>query len=63
MQYSFKCPSPCNHEITVESKDDEEAMRKIMAAGRVHAAKAHPDMPPMTEQQMKDVLKAGMKNG
>ncbi len=63
MQYCFKCPSPRNHEIKVEAKDDEKGMRKIMAAGRVHAAQVHHGMPPMTEQQMRDMLKAGMKKG
>lgn len=61
MEYSFTCPAPCNYEIKVDAQNDGEAINKIMAAGKVHAKKAHPDMPPMSEQQMKDMLKAGMK--
>jgi uncharacterized short protein YbdD (DUF466 family) len=34
-----------------------------MAAGKVHAKEKHPNMPPMSEQQMKDMFKAGMKKG
>jgi predicted small metal-binding protein len=63
MKYSFKCPAPCNHEIKVDAPNDDEAMNKIMAAGKVHAKEAHPDMSPMSEQEMKDMLKAGMKKG
>jgi predicted small metal-binding protein len=63
MKYSFKCPAPCNYEITVDAQTDDEAMNKIMAAGQVHARESHPDMPSMSEQQMKDMLKAGTKKG
>jgi predicted small metal-binding protein len=63
MKYAFKCPSPCNHEIKVDAQNDAEAMNKLMAAGKVHAKGAHPNMPPMSEQQIKDMLKAGMKKG
>jgi uncharacterized short protein YbdD (DUF466 family) len=34
-----------------------------VAVGKVHAKEKHPDMPPMSEQQMKDIFKAGMKKG
>ena len=63
MKYSFKCPAPCNYEIKVDATNDNDAMNKIMTAGKEHAKKAHPDMSPMSEQQMKDMLKAGMKKG
>ncbi len=63
MKYSFKCPAPCNYEIKVDAQNDNEAVDKIMAAGKVHAKSAHPDMPPMSEQKMKDMFKAGMKKG
>jgi predicted small metal-binding protein len=63
MKYSFKCPAPCNYEIKVDAQNDDEAMNKLMAAGKVHAKEKHPDMPPMSEQQRKDMFKAGMKKG
>jgi len=61
MKYSFKCPAPCNYEIKVDAQNDDDAMNKLMAAGKVHAKEAHPNMPPMPEQKMKDMFKAGMK--
>ncbi|MCX5832992.1 MAG: hypothetical protein NTV99_00460 [Deltaproteobacteria bacterium] len=61
MKYSFKCPAPCNYEIKVDAQNDDEAMSKMMAAGKVHVKEAHPDKPPMSEQQFKDILKKGMK--
>jgi predicted small metal-binding protein len=63
MKYSFKCPAPCNYEIKVDAQNDNEAMSKLVASGKVHAKEKHPDMPPMPEQQLKDMLKAGMKKG
>jgi len=63
MKYSFKCPAPCNYEIKVDAQNDDEAMNKTMAAGKVHAKEKHPDKPAMSEQQMKDMFKAGMKKG
>jgi hypothetical protein len=61
MQYSFKCPAPCNYEIKVDAQNDDEAVNKLMAAGKVHVKDAHANMPPMPEQKMKDMFKAGMK--
>jgi predicted small metal-binding protein len=63
MKYSFQCPAPCNYEIKVDAKDDNEAADKIMAAGKAHAKEAHPDMPPMSDKEMKDMFKKGMKKG
>ena len=63
MKYSFTCPAPCNHEMKVDAQNDDEAMNKLIAAGKVHVKEKHPDMPPMSEQEMKDKLKAGMKKG
>jgi predicted small metal-binding protein len=61
MKYSFTCPGPCNYEIKVDAKDDQEAIGKIMTEGVEHAKKDHPDMPPMTEEQMKSMIRTGMK--
>jgi uncharacterized short protein YbdD (DUF466 family) len=36
-------------------------MMKLVGAGKVHAKEAHPDMPPMSERQMQDLLKAGKR--
>jgi hypothetical protein len=63
VKYSFKCPAPCNEEIEVDAQNDNEAIEKLMTAGKAHAKKAHPNMPPMTDEQMKTMLKANMKKG
>jgi len=47
----------------VDAQNDDEAMTKLMAAGKVHLKEAHADMPPMPEKEMKDMLKKGMKKG
>jgi predicted small metal-binding protein len=63
VKYSFKCPAPCNQEIKVDAQNDDEAVNKLMAAGKAHAKEAHPKMPPMPDEQMKSMLKSGMKKG
>ncbi len=61
MQYSFVCPSPCEYTINVEAQSDEEAVGKIVEAGKVHAKVAHPDMGPVTDDEMKSMVRAAMK--
>ena len=61
MKYTFTCPAPCKYEIKVDANSDGEAVDKIMAEGIKHAKTDHPDMPPMTEGQMKSVILTGMK--
>jgi len=63
MNYSMTCPSPCNQIMKVDAMNDEEAMSKLMVAGKEHLKKAHPDVPPMPEEQMKSLLKSNMKKG
>ena len=63
MKYSIKCPAPCNHEIRVEAQNDDEGISKLMAAGKIHAKEAHPEMSSMSEQEMKDMIKTGMIKG
>ena len=62
MKYSFTCPAPCNYEVKVDAGDDE-AVGKIIMAGEVHRKQVHPDMPPMTEDQLKNIVRSGMKKG
>ncbi len=63
MKYSFTCPAPCNYEIKVDAKNDDEAVGRIIKAGEVHRKQAHPDMPPMTEEQLTKIVRSGMKKG
>jgi hypothetical protein len=63
MNYSMTCPSPCNQVMKVDAKNDDEAISKLMVAGKAHMKESHPKMPPMSDEQMKSMLKAGMKKG
>jgi predicted small metal-binding protein len=63
MKYSFKCPAPCNYEVKVDAKNDDEAVERIIKAGEVHRKQAHPNMPPMTDEQLKTMVRSGMKKG
>ena len=63
MKYSFTCPAPCNYEVKVDAGNNDEAVGKIIKAGEVHRKQAHPDMPPMTEEQLKNIVRSGMKIG
>ncbi len=61
MKYTLSCPSPCNYTIKVDAQSDDEAIKKIMEEGKDHVKKAHPDMPPMTEDQMKEMVRTNMR--
>jgi hypothetical protein len=63
MKYSFRCPAPCNYEIKVDAKNDDEAVERIITAGEAHRMQAHPDMPPMTQEQLRNIVQSGMKKG
>ena len=59
MKYSFKCPA-CDQVITVVADSDDEAIGKINAEGAIHAQQVHPDMPPMSEEQMTQMVRESM---
>ena len=61
MKYSFTCPAPCNYEMKVDAKSDDEAVDKIFAEGGKHVKKDHPDMPPLNEGEAKAMIRTGMK--
>ena len=60
MKYSFSCPAPCNYEVMVDAKNDDEAVDKIIIEGAVHGRQIHPDALPMTEEQLRTVVRSGM---
>ena len=49
---AVKCPI-CGQEITAQ--DDEG----LVAAAKAHAAEVHSDMPPMTDEQIRQVVAEG----
>jgi len=63
--YSFMCPSPCNREIMVEACNKLDAIDKIILAGAISCRngknnclceKAHVDMPPITIEQIRNIV-------
>ncbi len=60
MKYLFSCPAPCNYEILVDAKNDDEAVAKIVVEGTVHGRQVHPNAIPMTEEQLKNMVRSGM---
>lgn len=60
MHYTFSCPA-CGQKFTVTADNDDEAVTQFNEAGKKHAMEAHPTMPPMSEEQMADMVRQGMK--
>lgn len=60
MQYSFKCPL-CNQSLTIDAETDDEAVEKFLAEGKVHVAEHHPGAASLPEEQLKAMIRFGMK--
>ena len=62
MQYSFICPTRgCNFSVKVNTQSDDWAVEKIIEVSSVHDKQAHPNLPSMTEQQIKSIVLLGAK--
>lgn len=70
MLYSFICPPPCNREIMVEAENKMDAIDKMIMAGAISCRnskndciceKAHFDMPPITAEQLKNIISLSMR--
>lgn len=61
MKYSLSCPPPCSHKIDVDAQNDDEGINKIMEKAKEHVKEAHPDMPPMSDTQMKEMVRSNMQ--
>ena len=70
MIYSFMCPTPCNREIVVEARNNLDAIDKIITAGAISCRnsrnqraceKAHLDLPPIPEGQLKKIVSLYMR--
>lgn len=60
--HSMTCPvEGCDFNIEVHAHGDDEAVQKIMAAGKVHFDEVHPDTPPMDPKEMEAATKAAMQ--
>lgn len=63
MKYSFSCPASCNYEISVDAENVDEAVAKIIKEGAVHGKQVHPGVLSMTEEQLRNLVRAGMIKG
>lgn len=59
MTYAFQCQ--CGQTLTVDAENGEDALNELMTVGGEHMKTVHPDAPPMSDDAMRDMLKAGMK--
>lgn len=59
MTYAFTCQ--CGKVLTVDAESDDEALDKLMSVGTDHMAEVHADAPPMSDEDMKNMLRSGMK--
>ena len=62
MKYSFTC-SADNSVMTVEAKDDKEALQKLKDLAKKHVTSAHPNAKPMTEAETEKMFMSGWKKG
>ncbi len=65
MNYSFKCPYPCNYEIKIDAVNDDDAINKMIMAGaircrnsdnRCYCENAHHEMPPINDNQLRRIV-------
>ncbi|MGZ3592888.1 MAG: hypothetical protein ACXWL9_03805 [Syntrophales bacterium] len=70
MTYSFACPVPCDYEIKVHAKNNDEAVNAIIRAGAIrcrniekncHCEKARVSLPPVTAEQLRRIVLLCMK--
>jgi hypothetical protein len=68
--YSFTCPVPCDYEIKVNAKNNDDAVNAIIWAGAMrcrnsekdcHCDKARLSMPPMPREQLRSIVRLCMK--
>ena len=61
MRYLFKCPGACNYALMINAQNDDEAVDRIIETGEVHRKETHPDIPSMTREQLRNIVRSGMK--
>lgn len=65
MKYTFTCPVD-GYVSTVDAENDDEAVQKLMEAGKVHMAdpayqQGHQAAPPVADEEMAQMVRSGMK--
>ena len=70
MTYSFACPVPCDQDIKVHAKNNDDAVNAIIGAGAIrcrniekncHCEKARIQLPPVTAEQLRRIVRLCMK--
>lgn len=61
MQYSFTCPiEGCSETLTVEAKDDDEAVTQLSEKAKGHLKEKHPDIH-KTDEEIHDDIQSHME--
>lgn len=60
MRYSIKCPL-CSQSLTVDAESDEAALETILKEAKSHMEMHHPFIGALPEDQMKAMVRIGMK--
>lgn len=70
MTYSFACPVPYDHEITVHAKNNDDAVNAIIRAGAIRCRNIEQDcsceksriqLPPVPAEQLRTIVRLCMK--
>jgi formylmethanofuran dehydrogenase subunit B len=62
MKYSLTCPL-CGHLVSVDAANDNEAADKLMKLAVDHGHQKHPEMAAMPAEEIRKMVKTGMKRG
>jgi hypothetical protein len=62
MKYTFNCTMD-KAVLSVEAKDDAEAVKKLMVVGKKHIKEMHPTAAPMTDAETEKMFRSGWKKG
>jgi len=62
MQYSFTCNQGHDPQtFTVDAENEDEAVEKLMEQTQPHLAEAHSNMPSMSPDEAKNMIRGGLK--
>jgi hypothetical protein len=57
MKYSFTC-QPDGQVLSVEAKNDDEGLKKLLVVNKKHMKEFHKDLPPQTDEEMKKFIRS-----
>lgn len=61
-KYMFTCPAPgCGHTMNVDAANEDEALEKLLVLGDEHGKTVHPQIPQMSPEDAKTMVRVGMK--